>query len=35
MGKILGSSVPDAKKQQIVVNLLGIVAKVMVGLRHI
>ena len=27
-GKILGSFVPDTKKQQIAVNLLGIVAKV-------
>ena len=35
MGLILGSFVPNAKKQQIVVNWLGIVAKVMVGLRHL
>ena len=34
VASILGSFVPDAKKQQIVTNWLGIVAKVMVGLKH-
>ena len=34
VGSILGSFVPVAKKQQIVVNWLGIVVKVMVGLKH-
>ena len=34
VGSIFGSFVPDAKKQRIVVNWLGIVVKVMVGLKH-